>query len=96
MGTSTIVLSGQVDRKGQAHLAAPVGRDMGGALLGLIVGGIGVRLAMMLIAKLNPNAIGTVSDDGFVIGHLTFQSLGLLALATLLGVLDRGHLLRAP
>jgi len=61
-----------------------------GALQGLLVGGVGGRLPMMLLAKLNPNATDAVSDDGFTIGHLTFQSLNLLGAATLLGVLGGG------
>ena len=36
-----------------------------GALLGLLVGGVGSRLAMLLLARLNPEATGVISDDGF-------------------------------
>ena len=42
-----------------------------GALRGLLVGGVGGvggRLAMMLLARLNPEGIGVTSDDGFRIG----------------------------
>ena len=38
---------------------------LAGALLGLLVGGVGGRLAMMLLARLNPDATGVTSDDGF-------------------------------
>lgn len=61
-----------------------------GALLGFLVGGIGSRLAMMLLAKLNPEVTGLTSDDGFTMGQLTFESLDLLATTTLLGVLGSG------
>src|SRR5262245_45478307 len=75
--------------RGSAQLAA---RRMGaltavGALLGLVVGGIGGRLAMMLLARLNPEATGVTSDDGFTIGQFTLSdTLNLLLIATLLGV----------
>lgn len=61
-----------------------------GALAGLLVGGVGSRLAMMLLARLNPRATGMTSDDGFVIGHLTPDSLNLLFVTTLLGVFGGG------
>jgi hypothetical protein len=61
-----------------------------GALLGLVVGGIGSRLAMMLLARLNPEVSGMTSDDGFVMGQLTLQTLDLLSLTTLLGVVGGG------
>jgi hypothetical protein len=37
-------------------------------LLGLLVGGVGSRLAMMLLARLNPGIAGVTSDDGFIMG----------------------------
>lgn len=61
-----------------------------GGLLGFLVGGIGSRLAMMLLAKLNPEVTGLTSDDGFTIGQLTLESFDLLATTTLLGVLGGG------
>ena len=61
-----------------------------GALLGLLVGGIGSRLAMLLLARLNPQATGVTSDDGFTIGHLTTDTFNLLAVTTLIGVLGGG------
>jgi len=79
--------------RGSAELAA---RRMGaitavGALLGLVVGGIGGRLAMMLLARLNPEATGVISDDGFTIGQFTVSdTLNLLFFATLLGVVGAG------
>ena len=71
-------------------------------MLGLLVGGIGGRLAMMLLARLNPEAEGVTSDDGFTIGQLTGDTLNLLVLGTLFGVLGGGvhlvlrHLMIGP
>jgi hypothetical protein len=59
-----------------------------GAVVGLLVGGVGGRIAMMLLARLNPSATGVTSDDGFRIGQFTLSStMGLLVLTTLIGVL---------
>ena len=61
-----------------------------GGLLGLLVGGVGGRLAMMLLARLNPEATGVLSDDGFTMGQVTTATFNLLGLATLLGVIGSG------
>jgi hypothetical protein len=62
-----------------------------GALSGLLVGGIGGRLAMMLLARLAPETAGIRSDDDFVIGQFTLAgTLNLLVLGTVLGVLGGG------
>lgn len=61
-----------------------------GALLGLLVGGVGSRLAMMLLARLNPEMAGVTSDDGFTMGQLTLDTLDLLSTTTLLGVIGGG------
>ena len=59
-----------------------------GAVLGLLVGGVGDRLAMMLLAVLNPEATGVTSDDGFVMGQLTAAgTLSLLVAGTFLGAI---------
>lgn len=59
-----------------------------GALLGVLVGGVGGRLAMMLLAALNPRMAGMTSDDGFTIGQFTLAgSLNLLLVGGLLGAL---------
>lgn len=42
-----------------------------GAVLGVVVGGVGGRLSMLLLARLNPGATGATSDDGFTIGEFT-------------------------
>jgi len=62
-----------------------------GALLGLLVGGAGGRLAMGLLAILNPRATGVTSDDGFRIGQFTVSgTLNLLIVATVIGALGGG------
>src|SRR4029453_8968386 len=61
------------------------------ALLGLLVGGVLNRLAMMLLAALNPAAAGVVSDDGFVIGRFTAAgTVNLLIAGTVIGVVGGG------
>lgn len=62
-----------------------------GALCGLLVGGIGGRLAMLLLARLSPETTGIISDDGFLIGQFTVAgTLNLLAVCTIIGVLGGG------
>ena len=53
-----------------------------GILVGVLVGGVGLRLAMLLLRVTSPDyAIGAESDDGFVIGDVsllgTYQLLAL-------------------
>lgn len=52
-----------------------------GAVLGVLVGGVGGRLAMILIAALNPRATGVTSDDGFTIGQFTIGGTAQLLAA---------------
>ena len=62
-----------------------------GGLLGLLVGGVGGRLAMMLLARLNPSVTGVMSDDGFRIGQLTTaDTINLLLIGAGLGVAGAG------
>jgi hypothetical protein len=64
---------------------------MAGAIIGFLVGGVGGRLAMSLLASLNTEYAGTVSDDGFAMGQFTLSgTLNLLLIATVLGVLGGG------
>ena len=59
-----------------------------GTMLGMLVGGVGGRLAMMLLARRNPAATGIVSDDGFEMGRFTPSgSLNLLLAGAFLGSL---------
>ena len=59
---------------------------LAGAVSGLVAGGIGGRLFMLVLARLNPQAKGALSDDGFVMGQFTLSgTLNLLLVATVLG-----------
>jgi hypothetical protein len=59
-----------------------------GALTGVLVGGVGGRLAMMLLARLDPQATGVRGDDGFIIGRFTVGgTLSLLVVGSGLGLL---------
>lgn len=62
-----------------------------GGLLGLLVGGVGGRLAMMLLARLNPSVTGVTSDDGFRIGQFTTaDTINLLLIGAGFGVVGAG------
>jgi hypothetical protein len=57
-----------------------------GALAGALVGGLGGRLAMLLLRLTSPGyVIGVESDDGFEIGVVTIDTLGLVAGMAVLG-----------
>ena len=84
--------SAQMDRAGRRLAIATAA----GALCGLLVGGVGGRLAMMLLARLAPETAGVLSDDGFVIGQLTLSgTLNLLGVCVFIGVLGGGVYLAA-
>ena len=55
-----------------------------GAACGLLFGGVGGRLAMLVLARLNPEVAGVESDDGFVMGQFTVRDTVNLLLAGLL------------
>jgi hypothetical protein len=59
-----------------------------GVGLGVLVGGVGGRLAMLLLRLTSPESVvGVISDDGFEIGQVTlFGTLGLVALAATVGL----------
>jgi hypothetical protein len=59
---------------------------VGGFLAGALVGGVGGRIAMLVLRLAStPNVIGVKSDDGFVIGQITTDTLFLLVLTGVLG-----------
>ena len=61
---------------------------LAGAIVGFLVGGVGGRLAMSLLASLNAEDAGVVSDDGFTMGQVTLSgTLNLLLVGTVLGAL---------
>lgn len=78
------------DRESEARAAA---RSLATVLLvgiacGVVVVGVLSRLAMGLLAALNPEAAGVLSDDGFVIGQVTLSgSLQLAAAGAQFGAL---------
>lgn len=53
-----------------------------GAVCGVIIGGVGGRIAMSVLAGLNPEDAGVISDDGFEIGRVTVSGTAQLLLAT--------------
>ena len=62
-----------------------------GGVCGAFVVGVLGRLAMLLLAALNPDATGVTSDDGFVMGQVTLTGSAQLALAGLqFGVIGAG------
>jgi hypothetical protein len=69
--------------------AAAVARAIGGCLaaglvVGIVVAGLGSRLVMRLLAVADPDAFGTVTENGNVVGEITFG--GTLALLIFVGI----------
>jgi len=61
---------------------------MMGAVSGLVVGGVGGRLFMFVLAQLNPDATGVRTDDGFEMGQFTASgTVNLLLVTTIIGVI---------
>ena len=61
---------------------------LAGALGGLVVGGIGGRLFMFVLAEMNPEDAGLLTDDGFAMGQFTLSgTLNLIGLTTVIGVI---------
>jgi hypothetical protein len=60
----------------------------GGFLMGVLVGGVGGRLAMFVLRlTLDPALRGVKTDDGFIIGRFSGESVLLFLLTGLAGVL---------
>ncbi len=60
-----------------------------GAIAGFLVGGIGGRLAMLLLRLTSSDSVlGATSDDGFEIGVISLQTFNLLFAMTVLGALN--------
>jgi hypothetical protein len=58
-----------------------------GVASGIVVGGIGGRLAMGLLAARNPQEHGRLTDDGFVMGQFTLSgTVNLIATTYFLGL----------
>ena len=61
---------------------------LAGAVSGFVVGGLGGRLFMFVLAELNPEESGVLTDDGVPIGQFTFSgTLNLLVITTVIGVI---------
>ena len=61
---------------------------MAGAVSGFVVGGLGGRLFMFVLAELNPEESGVLTDDGVPIGQFTVSgTLNLLGITTVIGVI---------
>jgi hypothetical protein len=59
--------------------------------LGALVGGIGGRIAMSMLARSSPEVHGMATDDGFVMGRITLSgTLELIITATFLGLIGAG------
>ena len=57
-----------------------------GGVAGLLIGGIGGRLAMFILRLTSDDSVrGIESDDGFTIGRFSFETAFLLAVTTALG-----------
>ena len=60
-----------------------------GALSGLVIGGVGGRLAMLLLRLTSPDyVIGVTSDDGFEIGAVTTGTFNLFGAMAMLGAFN--------
>ncbi len=61
---------------------------LAGAISGFVVGGIGGRLFMFVLAELNPEDSGVRTDDDVPIGQFTLDgTLNLLVITTVIGVI---------
>lgn len=84
------VAAGGAPRSWRATLAEAATLLSGGLLAGLIcgavIGGIGGRLAMLLLRLTSDDTLaGRPTDDGFAIGAVTTDTLFLIAVTTALG-----------
>jgi hypothetical protein len=90
-GDESVVDVGQPVRKGFRHSLVATTRGVllgaaAGAWAGLLVGGVGGRLAMFLLRVTSPDYVrGVESDDGFEIGRFSTDTVFLLALTTIAG-----------
>ena len=65
---------------------------LAGIWLGALVGGVGGRLAMLVLRLLSPDTVhGVISDDGFLIGQVTLKgTYDLIGLGAAIGVIGAG------
>ncbi len=61
---------------------------LAGSIAGFIWGGVGGRVAMRIVALTSgDNVRGVISDDGFEIGRVTFETIALLIFAVVVGTI---------
>jgi hypothetical protein len=62
---------------------------LAGIWLGALVGGVGGRLAMLVLRVLSPDRVhGVISDDGFLIGQVTLKgTYDLIGLSAAIGII---------
>ncbi|MEU0561369.1 hypothetical protein [Dactylosporangium sp. NPDC006015] len=62
---------------------------LAGGVAGLVAGGVGGRLIMLALARMNhPRATGVLSDDGFVMGQFTLAgTVNLMLVCTVIGAI---------
>ncbi len=61
---------------------------LAGAVAGLLVGGVYGRFVMFVLARLNPQASGRLTDDGFEMGRFTLDgTVNLLMLGLVFGLI---------
>jgi hypothetical protein len=90
-GSQLVADVGQPGHRGLRHSLVANTRGVllgaaAGAWAGLLVGGVGGRLAMFVLRLTSPNYVrGIKSDDEFEIGRFSFDTVVLLALTTIAG-----------
>jgi hypothetical protein len=77
------------DSRGLLAVARRLSASLGaGAAAGLVVGGLGGRIAMFVLRLTShPGLHGRLTDDGFTIGIVSTSTLFLLVLTTILGAM---------
>jgi hypothetical protein len=62
---------------------------LAGIWLGALVGGVGGRLAMLVLRLSSPDSVhGVISDDGFLIGQVTLKgTYGLIGVGAAIGII---------
>lgn len=59
----------------------------GGAIAGFVIGGVGGRIAMLILRLTSdPSLHGLETDDGFIIGSITGDSFFLIGITTIAGL----------
>lgn len=82
---ANIAPSGSPTRVGslESSVRALAAASAAGGILGVLIGGVGGRLVMGVLASLNPEDEGVISDDGFEMGRITLDGTAQLLLSTL-------------